>query len=241
MGDYPYERYAKIRDLQKLSDYKVTKLAGIKGTATISNWKNGKYTPKDDKMQDIAQVLGVTVDFLSGKTDTIECEECGYKYNPLDEFDCAIHDANHSKIMKARKRYSCLIPFNEIYSISRKNLESVKKDSDNIAIALDKYLKAEFSYYVYKNYEDDRPFDFFDFGKTKVVELINSGEIPENEVSNVLKWYKIDKDYIDIKASTLARASKNPQLMRLLTYAEKLKPEALNMLVVQAKALSEQK
>lgn len=241
MGDYPYERYAKIRDLRKLSDYKVTKLAGIKGTATISNWKNGKYTPKDDKMQDIAQVLGVTVDFLSGKTDTIECKECGYKYNPLDEFDCAIHEVNHSRIIKAKERYSCLIPFNEIYSISRENLESIKNGSDNIAIALDNYLKAEFSYYVYENYEDDKTFDFFNFGKTKVVELINSGEIPENEVSNVLKWYKIDEGYIDIKASTLAMASKNPQLMRLLTYAEKLEPETLNMLEIQAKALSEQK
>ena len=51
MGNELYERYEKLRDIKGYTDYKVAKLAGIKGTATISNWKNGKYTPKDDKMQ----------------------------------------------------------------------------------------------------------------------------------------------------------------------------------------------
>ena len=30
MGNYSYDRYAKIRDIRGFTDYKVTKLAGIK-------------------------------------------------------------------------------------------------------------------------------------------------------------------------------------------------------------------
>ena len=85
MGNCSYERYAKIRDLRGFTDYKVTKLAGIKGTATISNWKNGKYVPKDDKMQRIADVLNVSLDFLVGKTDMLVCPICGFGDNPLSE------------------------------------------------------------------------------------------------------------------------------------------------------------
>ena len=57
---------------------------------------------------------------------------------------------------------------------------------------------------------------------------------------NLCKKYKVDPSYIETNAELLARASKNPQLMNLLAYAEKLSPEMLSMLEVQAKALSEQ-
>lgn len=56
-----YEKYSEIRDRLGYTDYKVAKDTGI-GTATISNWKNGKYMPKDDKLRKIAAYLGVTVD-----------------------------------------------------------------------------------------------------------------------------------------------------------------------------------
>ncbi|WP_075678509.1 helix-turn-helix domain-containing protein [Roseburia sp. 831b] len=240
MGDYSYERYAKIRDFRGFTDYKVTQLAGIKGTATISNWKNGKYTPKDDKMQRIADALEVSLDFLNGKTDEIECKECGQKYNPLDEFDCAIHEQFHTKILKAKEKYKCLLPYNELVSIRYNSLEKIRSGSEDIATELNKYLKAEFSHYVYMNYEDSRHYDFFEFAKSKVVEMINNGDIPQDQIDNVAKWYKLDKEFINIQGASLARASKNPQLMRLLAYAEKLNPEMLNMLEIQAKALSEQ-
>lgn len=58
-----YENYSKIRDLKGYTDYKVAKETGI-GTATMSNWKNGKYTPKADKIQIIADFLGVSSEYL---------------------------------------------------------------------------------------------------------------------------------------------------------------------------------
>ena len=43
--------------------YQVAKATGI-STATLTNWKKGRYTPKQDKLQKIADYFGVTVAYL---------------------------------------------------------------------------------------------------------------------------------------------------------------------------------
>lgn len=60
-----YETYAMLRDAAGLTDYQVAKLAGI-SRPTLSDWKAGRYTPKDDKRRKIAEVLGVSIDALDG-------------------------------------------------------------------------------------------------------------------------------------------------------------------------------
>ena len=58
-----YENYCIARDKMGYTDYKVAKETGI-GTATMSNWKNGKYVPKSDKIQKIATLLNTTEKFI---------------------------------------------------------------------------------------------------------------------------------------------------------------------------------
>lgn len=58
-----YERYAEIRDSRGLTDYQVSKETGV-STATLSEWKSGKYKPKVDKLLKIADLLGVSVEVL---------------------------------------------------------------------------------------------------------------------------------------------------------------------------------
>lgn len=64
-----YKIYAKLRNERGMTDYSVAKETGI-STATLSAWKNGKYTPKVDKLMLIAKLFNVTVtDLLSEVTD----------------------------------------------------------------------------------------------------------------------------------------------------------------------------
>lgn len=59
-----YEKYSKIRDSRGMNDYAVSKASGV-STATLTCWKQGRYTPKLDKLQAIARVLNCSIlDFL---------------------------------------------------------------------------------------------------------------------------------------------------------------------------------
>lgn len=65
-----YDIYAKLRDARSMTDYSVAKETGI-STVTLSAWKNGKYTPKVDKLVKIAKLFGVTIDELLEADDAV--------------------------------------------------------------------------------------------------------------------------------------------------------------------------
>lgn len=58
-----YEIYCKLRDDQGLKDADVVKATGIT-KSTFSDWKSGRSKLKQDKLQKIADFLGVSVDYL---------------------------------------------------------------------------------------------------------------------------------------------------------------------------------
>ena len=60
-----YKKYAELRDKTGVTDYEVGKQTGI-ATSTLSNWKAGRYIPKTDKLQKIANYFGVSIEFLMG-------------------------------------------------------------------------------------------------------------------------------------------------------------------------------
>lgn len=60
---YNYEALDVICEAERISPNKVCTETGI-ASATISNWKSGKYTPKDDKVQKIADFFEVDIEFF---------------------------------------------------------------------------------------------------------------------------------------------------------------------------------
>lgn len=63
MADTSYLRFEKLLEIKGVTAYKVAKETGIT-TTTITNWKNGKYVPKSDKLSRIAEFLGVSENYL---------------------------------------------------------------------------------------------------------------------------------------------------------------------------------
>ena len=63
-----YERFEQLLLEKAISAYKVSKETGI-STATLTSWKQGKYTPKPDKLQKIADYFGVQIDWLTGDSE----------------------------------------------------------------------------------------------------------------------------------------------------------------------------
>ena len=58
-----YEKYCSLRDMKGLTDAQVAKGAGVT-RSTFTDWKNGRSAPKRDKMEKIADYLGVKVDYF---------------------------------------------------------------------------------------------------------------------------------------------------------------------------------
>jgi transcriptional regulator with XRE-family HTH domain len=59
-----YEIYCKLRDLSRLKDADVAKATGIT-KSTFSDWKSGRSKPKPEKLQKIADLFGVTMEYLT--------------------------------------------------------------------------------------------------------------------------------------------------------------------------------
>ncbi|MDF2858674.1 MAG: hypothetical protein K0Q87_4525 [Neobacillus sp.] len=61
-----YEIFEQLLLLNNTTAYQVSKATGI-SQSTLSDWKNGKITPKADKLQLIADHFNVSLEYLLGK------------------------------------------------------------------------------------------------------------------------------------------------------------------------------
>lgn len=58
-----YSIFEKLCKERNVTPYRVGKETGIT-TATFSHWKKGNYTPKQEKLEKIANYFGVSLDYL---------------------------------------------------------------------------------------------------------------------------------------------------------------------------------
>lgn len=64
-----YDRYQKLLDEKGLKNADVARATKI-SNMTLSDWKNGKSTPKADKLQKIADFLDVSIEYLTTGKET---------------------------------------------------------------------------------------------------------------------------------------------------------------------------
>ena len=63
-GDYlKYKKFEKLLKERNLSTYEVAKHTGI-CNSTFSDWKQGKYTPKTDKLLILANYFNVPIEYF---------------------------------------------------------------------------------------------------------------------------------------------------------------------------------
>ena len=69
-----YEIYCKLKDEKGCRDADVAKGTGIT-KSTFSDWKSGRSTPKNDKLQKIADYFGVSLEYLMTGKNSIDPQE----------------------------------------------------------------------------------------------------------------------------------------------------------------------
>ena len=79
-----YEIFEKLCQEKGVTPYRVGKETGIQ-TATLSEWKKGKYTPKANKLQKIADYFGVSLEYLTTGEQPEHKSKEGAKYYFSDE------------------------------------------------------------------------------------------------------------------------------------------------------------
>lgn len=58
-----YEIFEKLCKERGVTAYRVSEATGIK-TSSLSGWKAGKFTPKQEKLKKIADYFGVSIEYL---------------------------------------------------------------------------------------------------------------------------------------------------------------------------------
>ena len=75
-----YEAFERLCKEHGVTPYRVAKETGVT-TATLSSWKTGKYTPKSEKLQKLADYFGVNVDVFSDRDVQTLVQADTYYYN----------------------------------------------------------------------------------------------------------------------------------------------------------------
>lgn len=79
-----YEKFEELLKKNNVTAYRVSKETGVT-TATLTSWKQGKYTPKMEKLQKIADYFGVPIEYFTGE----EKKDDPYVITSKDERDIA--------------------------------------------------------------------------------------------------------------------------------------------------------
>jgi len=58
-----YQKFLELLSTKGKTAYQVSKDTGI-STATLSNWKNGNYKPKADKLKTLADYFNVPITYF---------------------------------------------------------------------------------------------------------------------------------------------------------------------------------
>lgn len=80
-----YKKFEELLKTNGCTAYKVSKATGVPGS-TFTEWKKGKYQPKSDKLQKIADYFNVPLGYFYGEEESSEasCQEAIKALNSYD-------------------------------------------------------------------------------------------------------------------------------------------------------------
>ena len=100
-----YEIYQKLLDMNGVKSADVARATGI-SNMTFSDWKNGKSTPKMDKIEKIAKYFGVTTDYMMGKKSEIPSASMADDHLELIKLYSSLSEADQKAIMQIMRSMS---------------------------------------------------------------------------------------------------------------------------------------
>lgn len=123
-----YERFEILLKENNVTAYEVSKATNI-ARATLTNWKKGKYTPKIDKIQKIADYFHVSAEWLLGRDVPKEQYELNIDLNTT-ELKCDVQTIKDEKhIVPYLDSCITFLDDKETIMVDQKSLTPQKKES----------------------------------------------------------------------------------------------------------------
>ena len=232
----------RIKALCKVKETSMNKVEIELGFGTGYISKLNESHPNSGKLQQIADRLDVSLDYLMGNRDYVICPVCGFLNNPLSEQSRKEHEEFHQKFLSIKDKY----PFFMCYTEAEKQrtdsihaFRSYQKSIEEKVAAFDKYLESAFSLEILRNNCELSGLDYDQFCRVEVSTLYSDDCISQEFIDALIEKYGIDRDFLAGNEQLFARINNNEQIIRILRYLEKLKPELLYIVEKQIKALSD--
>lgn len=147
-----YKIFEKLAAAKGVTPYFVSKETGV-AVATLSAWKQGRYHPKDDKLERIADFFDVPLAYLKGHDKTVTCPYCHMEYIPIERKSMEQHNDFHDRFLAVQKYYHLTIP--SLADATQKRAESllvfrdIKYDKFQRLSAFSQYAKYDFIIHLY--------------------------------------------------------------------------------------------
>lgn len=121
----------------------------------ISFYELGDRVPPPDVLEKLADIFGVSTDYLLCRTDWTICPICYQSYDPLNEYDSGEHAEFHKKFLAAEDKYGKILLYGDadkkrtncIYRLNNNNF-TVDERID----AFNEYLKYEFMLSIWRSH-----------------------------------------------------------------------------------------
>lgn len=112
-----YEIFEGLCAEKGVTPYKVSQETGI-STASLSNWKAGRYAPKAEKLLKIADYFGVSVEYLSTGKDEAKHSNSGRAYYFNDETAEAAQRLFERKDLRALMDSASTLPADKVEALA---------------------------------------------------------------------------------------------------------------------------
>ena len=113
-----YETFATLCRINNVKPADVSRATGI-ATATLTNWKKGNYTPKQDKLCKIANYFNVSPDCFYIEESQSIIDRISGNLTPITAYDAFAEDFQKDRAFMEHIRLLWSLPTekrNEIYS-----------------------------------------------------------------------------------------------------------------------------
>lgn len=138
-----YDIFKKLLDDNNVRASNVSKATGIP-PSTFSDWKSGKSSPKQDKLDLIANYFKISPQIFKNPSPRGRCYSCGLNYIPDYQPDILTHNSTHKAWEEAVKKFGFCWPY-EV----RENAKAIARNKlTNEGLSLDE--KVELNIEIFK-------------------------------------------------------------------------------------------